>query len=109
MMPPANQDISPGQQYPLSTDRVQSTIPKGGTDGTWSYPSPQMFYNALMRKNKGENVEESDVATIVAIHNNMNEKAWQQVMEYESTVIQTLQRTASCSNSLEDQMNSHPL
>ena len=35
---------------------------QGGTEDTWSYPSPQMFYNALMRKNKGDDVQESDVA-----------------------------------------------
>ena len=44
--------ISPQQSVPLSTGRVTSTIPKGGTDATWTYPSPQMFYNALQRKGK---------------------------------------------------------
>lgn len=39
----ANQQPAPNQKSPLSVDRVQSTIPKGGTDdGTWMYPSPQM-------------------------------------------------------------------
>lgn len=43
---PANpsQQPAPGQRRPLSTDRVQSTIPKGGTESTWTYPSPQMFW-----------------------------------------------------------------
>ena len=41
----ANQKPCPGQKELLSTDRVQSNIPKGGTDATWLYPSPQMFYN----------------------------------------------------------------
>ena len=36
---------SPGQRKLLSTDRINSNIPKGGTDSTWLYPSPQMFYN----------------------------------------------------------------
>jgi len=40
-----NQQPCPGQKKLLSTDRVQSNIPKGGTDSTWIYPSPQMFYN----------------------------------------------------------------
>jgi cytochrome c heme-lyase len=62
----ANQLPAPGQKKPLSVDRVTSGIPKGrqppegscpaseqfifatgGTDGTWTYPSQQMFYNAL--------------------------------------------------------------
>lgn len=41
----ANQQPCPGQRRPLSVGRVQSKIPKGGTDTTWLYPSPQMFYN----------------------------------------------------------------
>jgi cytochrome c heme-lyase len=40
-----NQQPCPGQRVPLSTERLQSNIPKGGTDATWLYPSPQMFFN----------------------------------------------------------------
>jgi cytochrome c heme-lyase len=40
-----NQQPCPGQRRPLSTERIQSNIPKGGTDSTWLYPSPQMFFN----------------------------------------------------------------
>jgi cytochrome c heme-lyase len=41
----ANQQPCPGQRRLLSTDRMESNIPKGGTDATWVYPSPQMFFN----------------------------------------------------------------
>ncbi|GLD93692.1 hypothetical protein PINS_up002297 [Pythium insidiosum] len=78
-----NQEPNDEQRYPLTQERVQSTIPKGGTEGTWLYPSEQMFFNALKRKGKGEDVHEGDVSTIVAIHNNMNERAWAQVEQYE--------------------------
>lgn len=40
-----NQRPWPGQEKHISTERLVSTIPKGGTDSTWVYPSPQMFYN----------------------------------------------------------------
>ena len=40
-----NQQPCPGQRRLLSTERQASNIPKGGTDGTWTYPSPQMFFN----------------------------------------------------------------
>lgn len=80
-----NQDPNQEQRYPLPQERVQSTIPKGGTEGTWLYPSEQMFFNALKRKGKGEDVHEGDVSTIVSIHNNMNERAWAQVEHYEKT------------------------
>lgn len=40
-----NQLPCPGQRQPLSTDRAVSNIPKGGTHGTWAFPSPQMVFN----------------------------------------------------------------
>lgn len=82
-----NQLPAPGQSAPLSTERVRSFIPKGGTtQETWQYPSSQMFYNALVRKGKVEDVEVSDVDTIVAVHNNMNEKAWGEVEIWEKNL-----------------------
>jgi len=78
-----NQEPGPEQRFPLTSRRVQSSIPKGNTDSTWSYPSPQMFYNSMKRKGKGEDVHEGDVTTIVAIHNNMNERTWKLVKEWE--------------------------
>lgn len=42
-----NQQPCPGQKKLISTDRVVSNIPKGGTDSTWVYPSPQMFFNGM--------------------------------------------------------------
>lgn len=65
----ANQLPWPGQRVPLSTDRAVSNIPKGGTEGTWVFPSPQMFYNALMRKGKGDDVTEEDMDSVVSVHN----------------------------------------
>jgi cytochrome c heme-lyase len=58
---------------------LRSAIPKGGTEGTWTYPSPQMFWNALVRKQKVDGASEEDMETVVAIHNNMNENTWKQV------------------------------
>lgn len=46
----ARQGMAPGQKTPISTSRQQSTIPKSGTGSTWVYPSPQMFYNSLVRR-----------------------------------------------------------
>lgn len=65
----ANQLPWPGQKVPLSTERAVSNIPKGGTEGTWVFPSPQMFYNALMRKGKGDDVTEGDMDSVVSVHN----------------------------------------
>ena len=43
-----------------------------------------MFFNALRRKRKPDGVEETDMATVVAVHNQMNERTWEQVVEWES-------------------------
>jgi len=79
-----NQEPAEGQRMPLSTGRVQSNIPKGGTDAdTWLYPSPQMFFNALRRKGKDDGFREENADIVVAIHNNMNERTWGQVLMWE--------------------------
>ncbi len=87
---PANPNQFPHaeQKQALETGRVKSSIPKGGgteAGETWTYPSEQMFFNALKRKGKGEDAQEEDMPTIIAIHNNMNERTWNKVMEFEKT------------------------
>jgi len=82
MMPAPNEEPAPGQQGALATERVVSTIPNA-EDGKWVYPSPQMFFNALLRKGKGEGIEEDAMDAVVAIHNNMNELTWKRVLEWE--------------------------
>ena len=64
---------APGQRKPLSTARVESTIPTSA-DGAWVYPSDQMFYNAMRKK--GYEPREEDMWTVVAIHNAVNERTW---------------------------------
>lgn len=78
------QNRAQGQAKDLSTHRVQSTIPKGGMEGTWLYPSPQMFYNALVRKDKAQDVTEDDMESVVTIHNRMNERTWAEVKRWEA-------------------------
>ncbi|KAL1524019.1 hypothetical protein AB1Y20_018933 [Prymnesium parvum] len=83
MMPATSQEPAADQQRGLSTSRVDSTIPKGD-GGTWVYPSPQMFFNALRRKGKSAEGQEAAMDAVVAIHNNMNELTWKQVLEWEA-------------------------
>jgi cytochrome c heme-lyase len=81
---PANTRALPDQTMPLEVNRQKSSIPKGGTDDeVWAYPSPQMFWNSLNRKNKVDGAKEEDMDIVVAVHNNMNEKTWNEVMKWE--------------------------
>lgn len=88
MMPPPNQQPAPDQPFLLSVDREVSTIPKSGTeDETWVYPSPQMFWNAMLRKGwrwKDDDIAPNDMEHIVQIHNANNEQAWREVLKWEA-------------------------
>eukprot|EP00501_MAST-03F_sp_TOSAG23-6_P002531 GSMAST32.ASY1.ANO1.2670.1 assembled CDS len=80
---PPNQRPSIGQRIPLSTNRLNSRIPKSEDSGnTWVYPSEQQFYNAMKRK--GYTPDERDMNTIIAVHNTVNERTWQQILRWES-------------------------
>ncbi|KAF2013694.1 cytochrome c1 heme lyase [Aaosphaeria arxii CBS 175.79] len=84
----------------LATQREVSTIPRvsqnapgerpanneseTGADkktGNWIYPSEEMFFNAMKRKSYNPN--ETDMRTIVPIHNAVNERAWKEIKDWE--------------------------
>ena len=80
----------------LATERVISSIPRANDSaalanneretsasrtGNWIYPSEQMFFDAMRRKNFGPNSE--DMKTIVPIHNAVNERAWSEIKRWE--------------------------
>jgi cytochrome c heme-lyase len=85
----------------LATDREVSTIPRAlpeqptarpannerdtGSDkstGNWIYPSEQMFFEAMRRKSFDP--KENDMKAIVPIHNAVNERAWQEIKQWEA-------------------------
>lgn len=108
-IPNLKQAPAPGQKAPLPLERTISSIPRAGVPGgspsacpvasgsgaaapttdaaapakadQWEYPSPQQFYNALVRK--GWETPEESVEMMVNIHNWLNEAAWQQVRQWE--------------------------
>lgn len=105
-MPDLSHERAPGQVLDLPTDRTSSSIPRprgassptstpefgsekldGSYESTkdekvWEYPSPQQFYNALVRK--GWETPEDSVEMMVDIHNFLNEEAWGEVLKWES-------------------------
>lgn len=76
---------APGQRVVLPTERTISTIPRGESadQGFWEYPSPQQMFNAMLKKGKGEGVDETAVESMVEVHNFLNEGAWQQILQWE--------------------------
>jgi len=98
------------QRLPLSTHRLESTIPRSSTEGstppahqikmnmtnaknttktnstadTWVYPSEQQVFNAMKRKGwKG--IEEESIPSFLQIHNSVNERSWRDVQQWEGT------------------------
>lgn len=104
---PVTPEIKP-RNAALTTDRVISTIPRSTTgseacpvdhgasanapnaeiesgvdaSGNWVYPSEKMFFDAMKRK--GYDARVADMKTVVPIHNAVNERAWQQIKEWEA-------------------------
>ncbi|OWT41663.1 cytochrome c heme-lyase [Cryptococcus neoformans Bt1] len=56
--------------------------PQQDANGNWIYPSEQQFFNAMLRKK--HNPSPQDMRTIVPIHNAVNEKAWEEILKWES-------------------------
>ncbi|KAI8335953.1 cytochrome c/c1 heme lyase-domain-containing protein [Chlamydoabsidia padenii] len=81
-MPHISQQPLPDQKGHLGKHREISTIPRAShEEKLWVYPSEQMFFNAMRRKNW--NPDESDMPVVVPIHNAVNEQAWQKILEFE--------------------------
>jgi len=101
----------PGQRLPLSTHRLESTIPRSSTrkdnnatlpahqiradasktndendssSDTWIYPSEQQVFNAMKRKG-WSGIEEESIPSFLQIHNSVNERSWKAVQDSEGT------------------------
>ncbi|KAI7866092.1 cytochrome c/c1 heme-lyase [Spinellus fusiger] len=83
MMPAISQYPQKDQTMTLRKEREISTIPRAeSTERLWVYPSEQMFFNAMKRKNWDP--KEQDMEVVVPIHNAVNEQAWGKILEWES-------------------------
>jgi cytochrome c heme-lyase len=77
-----SQKPAANQTQKLPTSREISSIPKGNGETKWEYPSPQQMYNALLRKGY-DDTDVTAVEQMVAVHNFLNEGAWQEVIGWE--------------------------
>uniref|UniRef100_A0A7S4SND9 Holocytochrome c-type synthase n=1 Tax=Alexandrium monilatum TaxID=311494 RepID=A0A7S4SND9_9DINO len=64
----------------LNHERVESTIPSASGEPFW-YPSEKQFYGSAVAK--GHQVDPQDMNMVVAIHNAVNERTWQEILRYE--------------------------
>ncbi|KAE8348161.1 cytochrome c/c1 heme-lyase [Aspergillus coremiiformis] len=77
-----SQERAPNQTLDLPVERESSSIPRGDIDSNWEYPSPQQMYNAMLRKGYTDTPQDA-VEAMVAVHNFLNEGAWQEIVGWE--------------------------
>ena len=71
------------QTISLPLSRDTSSIPRGdGSNTKWEYPSPQQMYNAMLRKGYTDAPTDA-VESMVAVHNFLNEGAWEEIVTWE--------------------------
>lgn len=75
----------------LPLDREISTIPRTDTRSNWIYPSQKQFYDAMKRKNWRPEAE--DMQTVVPIHNQVNELAWNHILNWERSYVEESKAT----------------
>lgn len=99
----SSQDAECGEPT-MSSIRISSSIKRTGTDGTWMYPSINMFKAAIIKKAEARmkkqepisdlsenflkvtdinSLQDETLSAIVHMHNIVNEQAWQQILKYE--------------------------
>lgn len=72
----------------LSSERETSSIPRATISSSpsisehWVYPSEAQFFAAMARKN--HDPKATDMKTIVPIHNAVNERAWAELLRWET-------------------------
>ncbi|BGP01706.1 Cytochrome C1 heme lyase [Rhodotorula toruloides ATCC 204091] len=68
----------PMHEQNVNSAEAAATVP---SEENWVYPSPASFYTALQRKERNPRAEDMDV--VVPIHNAVNERVWQQILDWE--------------------------
>ncbi|KAJ5851890.1 Cytochrome c/c1 heme-lyase [Penicillium soppii] len=77
-----SQERAANQTIDLPVEREPSSIPRGDAEGNWEYPSPQQMYNAMLRKGHTDTPQDA-VESMVAVHNFLNEGAWDEIVSWE--------------------------
>lgn len=77
------------QTIHLPLEREMSSIPRGDAESNWEYPSPQQMYNAMLRKGYDDTPQDA-VESMVAVHNFLNEGAWEEIVGWERRFSQGL-------------------
>jgi cytochrome c heme-lyase len=81
-IPRAPQSPNPGQAASTHAPSNAEQETGASAGGNWIYPSEEMFFNAMKRKNW--EADAADMKTVVPIHNAVNERAWKEIKRWEA-------------------------
>lgn len=80
--PAHDPNFDPKTTPPLNSAEKAAIVP---SESNWVYPSPSSFYRALSAKDRNPNPQDMDI--VVPIHNAVNERVWQQVLDWERSAM----------------------
>ncbi|OQD73932.1 hypothetical protein PENDEC_c013G03987 [Penicillium decumbens] len=95
-------DTSPYAASHGSPSNAEAETGHDEASGNWIYPSEKQFFEALMRKgNTPESASSASelatsVASIIPIHNAVNERAWRQILDWEKNAPASDPGSAKC-------------
>ncbi|KAK2763978.1 hypothetical protein FQN54_009597 [Arachnomyces sp. PD_36] len=84
--PPTPYTETPSHSIPSNSEKETG---QDASSGNWVYPSERQFFEALLRKNAPTSATSpkdlaTSVASIIPIHNAVNERAWSEILDWES-------------------------
>lgn len=97
--PYASSEYTASHGYPSN---AESETGRDEASGNWIYPSEKQFFEALMRKGNTPQSTSSaselatSVASIIPIHNAVNERAWKQILDWEKKAPSTDPGSGKC-------------
>lgn len=96
--PYAQQASTASHQSPSNNESETGHDPN---TGNWIYPSEKQFFDALVRKNSATSASSpsdlaTSVASIIPIHNAVNERAWSEILSWESRAPSTDPGSRKC-------------
>ncbi|KAL9099103.1 MAG: hypothetical protein Q9163_005344, partial [Psora crenata] len=91
--PPTTTTPSP-ISLPIPSSGSPHSHPTADNAQRWIYPSEKMFFEAMRRKSFSPNP--GDMATIVPIHNAVNERAWSEILSWECSSPSAAKANEAC-------------
>jgi cytochrome c heme-lyase len=97
-----NSSVPPATASHTSPPNSETETGHDPATGNWIYPSERQFYDALIRKNNipasATSARElaTSVASIIPIHNAVNERAWAEILEWEKNAPTSDPGSQSC-------------